>query len=411
MSSPRQSPVAKPVMWDEISEERQADLGSIGWDQKTWDHDQVRRAERKAVPSADVPKDKVSNIGIIAALMFVTVLSGSGLSVSGKQLGNSVPEHMFCILLVAVFMISGGFFASAYALAGHSGIDKETANFPKKKYAYMAVFDTLQMFLTMLAQPHVPGQVQGLVGKTNIPLSMVLRLFQGTTPSIIQVIGASCIVAGAIVGMLSKFSGGEGGEMDHFTIFWCAVFWASTVPAVIGVMYKESVLTESTVDENFMNGWVALFQAGFSILLLPLQLLLEDIPARDLAPKMHSGMACIAGFNTTKLEAGTAEETDNCPMAWRYVLAWLCALFLFNAALTSLLKHGGATMMFASQLLITPVTSMAYSLPVLMGAHAEVMSTDNLIGLALTVLGILIYRLPASLFATSAGDPVSKKED
>ena len=42
----------------------------------------------------------------------------------------------------------------------------------------------------------------------------------------------------------------------------CVLFWCSTLPAVMSVMYKEAVLTDS-IDGNYLNGWVALCQAVF----------------------------------------------------------------------------------------------------------------------------------------------------
>merc|ERR1712216_644778 len=47
----RNSPVAKPVWWDQISAERQADLNTIGWDQQSWDYDQERRVAPAPKPT------------------------------------------------------------------------------------------------------------------------------------------------------------------------------------------------------------------------------------------------------------------------------------------------------------------------------------------------------------------------
>ena len=48
------------------------------------------------------------------------------------------------------------FFIAAVAV----GITERSREFPKSKLAMMSTFDTLQMLLSMLAQPHVSGKMQ-----------------------------------------------------------------------------------------------------------------------------------------------------------------------------------------------------------------------------------------------------------
>jgi len=362
----------------------------LGYTQESWDYEQTKdqtpRAEVLASDEVTATKSSIPGLGIFAIALF-TVMCGSGLSITGKKMGNALPEHMFAILLVAVFLISAAFFAAAYIIAGSRGIDKTTLAFPKKKYAIMAVFDTVQMTLTMLAQPHVPGKIQGLLGKTNIPQAMLLEWGRGKAVALLELLGAVMIVSGALVGLLYPMYFGEdqSGSTGALSIFWCGVYFCSTIPMVLGVTYKQVVLEED-IDENFMNGWTALFQAAFTILLLPLQLVLEEIPGDQLLPKLGAGMQCIGGDTA----AGA-----NCSLAWCYVGVWLFFLFMYNATMTSLVKHAGAPLMLAVSLLVTPVTNIAYSLPMLMGEHAEPISGTNVAGLVLTVCGILVYKLPA----------------
>ena len=90
-----------------------------------------------------------------------------------------------------------------------------------------------------------------------------------------------------------------------------------------------------------MNGWITLFQAGFTVLLLPLTLLIEEIPQDQLMPKLESGFACIiAGTNTTADGAG-GTGTDQCSSGWQHVALWLVLLFAYNASMTSLVKRAG----------------------------------------------------------------------
>ena len=117
---------------------------------------------KRGADAADKDPEATKTSLRVMIFALITLMSGSGLQISGKRMGNALPEHMFAILLLAVFLISGAFFGAAYVLAGRRGLDAQTLRFPKRQYAAMAVFDTMQMMLTMLAQPHVPGKVKPL---------------------------------------------------------------------------------------------------------------------------------------------------------------------------------------------------------------------------------------------------------
>ena len=135
-----------------------------------------------------------------------------------------------------------------------------------------------------------------------------------------------------------------------------------------------------------MNGWTAVFQAVFSVLLLPVQMVLEGIRAPELGPRLTGSARCILGL--------AAAAPSPCADAWRSVGAWLLCLFLYNAALTALVKRAGAMTMLGTSLMITPVTNLAYSAPWLMGAHVEPIRAADLVGLAVTMGGVVVYRMP-----------------
>merc|ERR1711934_846356 len=111
---------------------------------------------------------------------------------------------------------------------------------------------------------------------------------------------------------------------------------------------------------------------------------LEDVPTAELVPRLQRGVLCIVGRD--------AMQGHACSDALFTVGSWLVLLFLYNALMTTLIKKAGAMLMMATTVLITPCTNLAYSSPFLMGAHAEPVNTANVVGLVLTVCGMLIYR-------------------
>ena len=74
-----------------------------------------------------------------------------------------------------------------------------------------------------------------------------------------------------------------------------------------------------------------------------------------------------------------------------------------NAFLTDLLKHAGATTMFAVTTARMPLQAIAFSLPLLMGEAARPFTQTDIASLAVIVAGILVYKSAgAALPATKA---------
>lgn len=147
------------------------------------------------------------------------------------------------------------------------------------------------------------------------------------------------------------------------------------------------------------------------MLLLPLVMALEGIPQEQLVPRLHNGLVCISGTNTTSLAAASPFNSDHCPSAWHFVALWLLLLFMYNAAMTALVARAGGTLMLATTLLITPVTNLAYSMPVLMGDHVEPISLANVLGLCVTMAGIVVYRTSRAASQINQETTRDKKEN
>lgn len=173
-------------------------------------------------------------------------------------------------------------------------------------------------------------------------------------------------------------------------------------------MYKEVVLAGTDIDENYLNGWVCLFQSVLTVFCLPLHslsILGDDAVAMDqLWPTMVKGFNCIV-----VREAGSSDAAGICESAWVYVAVWLAFMFVYNMLMTSLIQQSGAALMFAVGTLATPVTNLAFSLPAVMGEHAEPFSAANLVGLLFICGGIAVYKSSSS--SSGASDAAAPSLD
>jgi drug/metabolite transporter (DMT)-like permease len=292
----------------------------------------------------------------------LAILASSGTSISGKRMANHLEQHMFFIMLLLCFVLTVAFFIAAH-LVNPGGIPASSTSLSKHKFVVMAAGDTLQMVLMMLASARVPGQLQGLLSKATIPATLLIKyLFLGTTFSTAQIGGASMIVLGAAVSMggnPTKPAEVVGTDNTPDNTFWYLLFLLSTVPAAASAVYKEVALSDTDVEDNYLNAWVTLFQCGFTVVCLPLQMFLEEVPFDQLVPRVSAGVDCIIFGGSSSL-VSVDGSSENCDDAWQYVTIWLLCIFALNVLMTMLVKRAGATLMFGVSTLTTPLTALAF---------------------------------------------------
>ena len=132
-------------------------------------------ARLKASTAEDGSKEAKKGVDMALVLIVASfVLSSSGNSIAGKRMANKLEQHMFFITLIAVFVLTAFFFALSRIL-NPRGLPASSTAFPKHKFVFMAVGDTLQMVLIMLASAKVPGSIQRLLGKAVIPITLLTK--------------------------------------------------------------------------------------------------------------------------------------------------------------------------------------------------------------------------------------------
>ena len=120
------------------------------------------------------------------------------------------------------------------------------------------------MVLMMLGAARTPGQLQSLLVKATIPLTLLVKaLWLGKPPTPSQLGGALCITAGAVISMAPRLLAATSSTADSdaggdagFNVF-PFLFLLGCVPAAVGGVYKEIVLADADIDENYLNGWVS----------------------------------------------------------------------------------------------------------------------------------------------------------
>lgn len=89
---------------------------------------------------------------------------------------------------------------------------------------------------------------------------------------------------------------------------------------------------------------------------------------------------------------GYACETAS-PSSATLVLLFVFVNFLYNLALLSMVKHGSALFLVIACAMALPLTNIVFTQAWVMGEDVERFSIWNMVGLALVVVGFLLYSL------------------
>ena len=144
------------------------------------------------------------------------------------------------------------------------------------------------------------------------------------------------IVAGGIVTVLAPTISGGGSWI------WTVVMIISTIPMALSNVYKEMALGETELDPIFLNGWIAIFQFGFALILCVPSSLASDPPVSipNLPQNMYDGLKCYVGISTKVC----SDNDDSCiadacnPTAPEFVNIYLIFNQLYNLLIILILK-------------------------------------------------------------------------
>jgi hypothetical protein len=84
---------------------------------------------------------------------------------------------------------------------------------------------------------------------------------------------------------------------------------------------------------------------------------------------------------------------DACSSAWLMILLFVIFDILFNIFLLLVVKYGSAALMFACNTISLPLGDLMFTMPWIVGAAALPLNKFDLIGLAVIIVGLVLYRI------------------
>jgi len=336
------------------------------------------------------PKQKDERMLLIVFVLMVIV--GLGNKVFNKLMTIPMYNYPNFLNLLTTFIFVPVCFAYIIPMAKLGYIPKEQLEMPKKPFAIMGALDAAAGIMSIFAVTYLPGPLIILLQQSAIPVSMILSKFLLKVEySRWQYLGA-LIVAGGIMVVLGPLLSGGGSPL------WACMIILSTIPMALSSVYKEIALGETELDPVYLNGWIAVFQLVFSLILcVPLSYASEPpVPAADLPNNIWQGMRCYIGVNSQTCSDDGSCVADNCDKAPEFVNIYLFFNQLYNLLIILILKYGSANLFFMAMTLMVPLGNVAFTLPFVPG-HQPLRPTD-IIGLVVIMAGLICYRFASQIY-------------
>lgn len=332
---------------------------------------------------------------MLAIVFFAMVFIGLGNKVFQKLETLPMRNYPNFLNLLTTFVYLPICFAYIVPAVRYGLIPKAQTDLSKKSFAVMGGLDSVAGIMQTFAATYLGGPLLILLGQAAIPVSMMIsKYLLKAKYSGFQYIGALVVVGGILVVLAPTITGSG-------SVLWSAMMIASALPTALSTVYKEIALGETELDPIYLNGWIAVFQFGFSLMLcIPASLTsTPPVPIPDLPSSLWGGMKCYAGINTITCGEGESESEcvpDDCSRAPLFVNLYLLFNQVYNLLIILIIKYGSANLLFLALTINVPLGNCVFTLNFV--PDHKPLQVTTIIGLVLICLGLVCYRFADTIF-------------
>ncbi|KAH8582309.1 transporter with conserved Zn ribbon C11C7 [Cryptosporidium sp. chipmunk genotype I] len=325
-------------------------------------------------------------------------------SVLFKKMTSAMPNHVwFLTQLTSTLYIP--LFGLVLLISYFRGeLSRECLEFPMSKFWMMGFFDASSSILTLLASTHTSGVMQVVLGQMCTPITLVmLSSICKDRFHKLQYIGAIIMVMGIFIVKSTLILGlreGGGAEKSNRLIF-NVLFVIACIPASASSVYKDLSFREySSLNENYLQFCVAATQVIIGFFLVPINSLSilgpQKIEMNKISSLLFDGAKCLflkKNLVTDDCGEELQRPCDDCSAVQFPVLMYFIANVVCNVFSVLVLKYGTASTGFIVSTLRLPVTTLVFFSPILVGKEATEPKVEDLIGILVLILGLVLYRL------------------
>jgi drug/metabolite transporter (DMT)-like permease len=184
----------------------------------------------------------------------------------------------------------------------------------------------------------------------------------------------------------------EASKDTEFLIFvWSLVMIASCVPMTLSTVYKQIALGDGTdLDPVYLNGWIAVFQFCFSLVLaFPAGMSSSpSVQPLELPKNVWDGIQCYLGHGT--VETGCHPDSMCSFHAALFVNVCLICNLFYSFFMMFVLKYGSSDLLFLALTVMVPIGNIAFALPFM--PESQPMHTSDIVALVVIMSGLALYR-------------------
>jgi hypothetical protein len=197
---------------------------------------------------------------------------------------------------------------------------------------------------------------------------------------------------------------------EWLILIWSGVMLLSCIPMTLSSIYKEIALgdAEMELDPVYLNGWVAIFQFGFSLLLaIPAGLVSSPVvPPEALPRNLWDGLLCYVGVGS--IETGCHPDDMCATHAALFFNLSLLFNVIFNLLMMMILKLGSSNLLYLALTVMVPIGNLAFALPLMPQKYTFHMS--DILGLAVIMGGLVMYRFADASVQTATTTAVDEDQ-
>jgi drug/metabolite transporter (DMT)-like permease len=328
----------------------------------------------------------------LTLLSIALVLTSTAQSLVFKRVGFSGLSPEFILIAVSSVFVPIFFTGVAAIKLTTGGFLPETTVWTLKlRFLVIGLLNAANGIFVIFANPHVPGCLQTLLSQAVIPFTLVLaKLVLRSSFTWEHYAGALLIAAGIFIEVgpgttstattdassaAAVAASSSGSTVSPLMVWWVVAFGAAQLPAAMQSIYQEIAFAQAKVNVVYMMAWSSLGQVF--VLLCTLPVLSPLIQHQSFFDNIRSSWTIFRDDS----EAAVS------------LVACVGTMLLSQILSAMLVKRGSAALTSIVITLVTPVSTIAFTVPLFMGQHTEQMHPSTWLALVVMLLGIALYRV------------------
>lgn len=328
----------------------------------------------------------------------VLVLGFTAQAIMSKQLGYSLKNYPYFVLLSVAFLFVPLFFSLLlFIKIKTGGFEKSVTTWKfRKHFAIVGLFNALNGFMCVFSVPHVPGAIQTLLIQSIVPFTMLFSfLFLNVLYNRLQYVAFLVLVCALFVQLLPSIIEGTAGgsqktaQKQDGAVFWMVVCMFAQVPLSLGSIYQEYAFSKAKVNVVYMISWTSLAQFVCLVLFFPLNFVPKfgNMEPQKVGRYFRNATLCVVNHADEFID-----PNGYCKYAGIHLMAYVLAMLLSNIAQAFLVKYAGANLVVLILTMATPITAIAFTQEWIMGQFIESFNKTSIFALVLITLGIFMFR-------------------